>query len=132
MLVMPLNNINSRDVLLWKENRAKKFLVRTTYRITVHLKNPSNAEHSSAQCHGPTRGKIWGHNVSPKVRTFLWRVCPYCLPTKENLFRRRVRVDAKFAVRNLKQPATCSGSVPLRGMCGVCPTEEPKSAEMKP
>ena len=54
---------------VWKENRAKKFTVRTVYLIAVHLKNPSYAEHSSAQCHGPTRGKIWRLNVPPKVRT---------------------------------------------------------------
>nr|POF00833.1 uncharacterized protein CFP56_73704 [Quercus suber] len=95
ILGMPLNNVNSRDVLVWKENRAKKFTMRTAYRIAVRLKNPSYAEHSLAQSHGPTWRKIWRLNVPPKL-------------------------------------ATCSGSVPLRGMCGVCPTEEPKSAEMKP
>lgn len=54
ILANPLDNVNSRDVLVWKENRAKKFTVRTAYRIVVHLKNPSYAEHSSAQRHGPT------------------------------------------------------------------------------
>ena len=46
ILATPLNNVNSRDVLVWKENRAKKFTVRTAYRIAVRLKNPSYGEHS--------------------------------------------------------------------------------------
>ena len=85
-------------MLVWKENRAKKFTVRTAYHIAVRLKNPSYAEHSSAQSHGPTWGKIWRLNVPPKVRTFSWRACSNCLPTKENLLKRRVKVEAKCEI----------------------------------
>nr|XP_023873925.1 uncharacterized protein LOC111986517 [Quercus suber] len=58
ILEMPLSNVNSRDVLVWQENKAKKFTVRTAYRIAVRMKNPSYEEHSLAQRHGPTWGKI--------------------------------------------------------------------------
>ncbi|KAK9989399.1 hypothetical protein SO802_029638 [Lithocarpus litseifolius] len=37
--------------------------------------------------------KIWSLNVPPKVRTFLWRACSNCLPTRDNLHRRRVDVE---------------------------------------
>ena len=107
ILATPLNNVNSRDVLVWKENRAKKFTVRTAYRIAVRLRNPNYTEHSSAQSHRPTWRKIWRLNVPPKVRTFLWRACSNCLPTKENLLKRRVKVEAKCEIC-CQKPETAS------------------------
>ena len=107
ILATPLNNVNPRDVLVWKENRAKKFTVRTAYRIAVRLRNPNYTEHSSAQSHGPTWRKIWRLNVPPKVRTFLWRACSNCLPTKENLLKRRVKGEAKCEIC-CQKPETAS------------------------
>ena len=95
---MPLNNLNSHDVLVWKENKVNKFLVRTAYRIALCLKNPSYAEHSSVQRHGTTWGKIWWLNVPPNVWTFLWRACSNCLPTRDNLCKRRVKVTARCEI----------------------------------
>ena len=31
-------------------------------------------------------------NVPPKVHTFIWRACSNCLPTRDNLHRRRVKI----------------------------------------
>ena len=54
-----------------------------------------HAEHSAARLDRATWKKIWALNVPPKVRTFVWRVCFDILPTRDNLHRRRVRVDPR-------------------------------------
>ena len=51
------------------------------------------AEHSAAKMHRSTWNMVWSLNVPPKVRTFIWRACTNCLPTRDNLHCRRVRVD---------------------------------------
>ena len=93
ILALALNHLNSQDTLIWKENKAHEFSVRTTYQVALRLKNTSAAEHSSARVHGVTWTKIWKLKVPPKVRTFLWRACPNCLPTRDNLSR-KLQVEA--------------------------------------
>uniref|UniRef100_A0A7N2LAI0 Reverse transcriptase zinc-binding domain-containing protein n=1 Tax=Quercus lobata TaxID=97700 RepID=A0A7N2LAI0_QUELO len=75
------------------ENRAQKFSVRSAYKVAVRLKNQPKAEHSAARLHAWTWKEIWSLNVPPKIRTFIWRACSNCLPTRDNLHRRRVRVE---------------------------------------
>lgn len=93
-MALPLNHLNSQDSLIWKENKAHEFSVRTTYQVALRLKNTSAAEHSSARVHSVTWTKIWKLKVLPTVRTFLWRACSNCLPTRDNLGRKKVQVEA--------------------------------------
>lgn len=93
ILALPLNHQNSQDKLIWKENGAQKFSVRIAYQVVVRLKHPNHAKHSSVQDHSSFWGKIWKLIVPPKVDTFLWRACSDCLPTRENLHKKRVRVE---------------------------------------
>lgn len=107
ILAVPLNQLSSPDKLIWKENRTHSFLVRTAYQVALRLKIPHQAEHSSVQVQGSTWRRIWKLNVPPKVRTFIWRACSNCLPTRENLHRRRVRVESICEICH-QQPETNS------------------------
>ena len=60
------------------ENRAQKFSVRLAYKVVVRLKNQPMAEHSATRFHAWTWKVIWSLNVPP---------------TRDNLHRRRVRVE---------------------------------------
>ena len=95
ILALPLTHQNSHDKLIWKENRSQRFTVRSAYQVALRLKYPNQAEHSSVQAHGSTWRKLWKLNVPPKVRTFLWRACSGCLPTRENLHKKRIRVEER-------------------------------------
>ena len=94
ILSLPLNRLDSHDTLVWTENKAKTFTVKTAYKVALRLKSGALAEHSSAREHGITWRKIWKLNVPPKVRTFLWRACSNYLPTRDNLSRRKIQVEA--------------------------------------
>ena len=92
ILATPLNHLDSQDVLVWTESKDQNFSVKTAYQVAIRLKSRGMAEHSMARVHGNTWSRIWKLNVQPMVRTFLWRACSNCLPTRDNLCRRKIRV----------------------------------------
>ena len=73
ILTMPLNHQTTQEKLVWMENKAHAFTIRTTYQVSLCLQQPNCAEHSSVQAQGNTWKKIWKLNMPPKVHTFLWR-----------------------------------------------------------
>ena len=91
ILTMPLNHQTTQDRLVWMENKAHTFTVRTAYQVALRLKQPNRAEHSSVLAQGNTWKKIW--KLPPKGRNFLWRGCSGCLPKMQNLHKKRVRID---------------------------------------
>jgi len=95
ILAIPLDHLNSPDTLIWIENKAAKFIVKTVYRLALRLDTQPWAKHSSSHAFKPAWSKIWTLNVLPKVWMFLWRAYLNCLPTRENLHRRRVQVATK-------------------------------------
>ena len=107
ILALPLNHLDSQDNLIWTTNKTQQFSVKSAYRIALKLKHGDWAEHSSARQHGATWGRIWKLNVPPKVRNFIWRACRNCLPTRNNLWRRKVRIEATCDICR-QEPETTS------------------------
>ena len=93
IMSMPLPRTNTRDVLIWKENKSQSFTVKSAYQVALRMKETTQIEHSTARTEWHLWRKLWRLNVPPKVRMFLWRACSNVLPTRENLHRRRVQVD---------------------------------------
>ncbi|KAK9995822.1 hypothetical protein SO802_020508 [Lithocarpus litseifolius] len=93
ILKLKLSNVASRDRLLWKENKANKFSVRTAYQVALRLHHPQIGEHSLASMDRKMWKRIWSLNVPPKVRNFMWWACSNILPTKANLVQKKVQVD---------------------------------------
>ena len=81
--------------MIWKENKSQRFTVCSAYQVAFRLKHPNQAEHSSAHAHGSTWRGLWKLKVPPKVRTFLWRACIGCLPTRENLHKKRINEEER-------------------------------------
>ena len=42
--------------------------------------------------------RTWKMNVPPKVRNFVWRACTDILPTRANLYRRKVPIDPHCSI----------------------------------
>ena len=91
---MPLNHLSSQDKLVWWENRAHKFSMKSAYQVALRLRHNSQTEYFLVKVHGVTWGRIWKLNVLPKVQTFVWRACSNCLPTRDNLHRKRIGIEA--------------------------------------
>ena len=77
--------MTSRDRLIYKENKAKKFSVTTAYQVALKLHHPQLGEHSQARLDQKMWKRIWSINDPPKVKTFIWHACSNILPTKVNL-----------------------------------------------
>ena len=65
------------------------------------------AEHSRAGEEGKLWKLIWELNVPPKIRNFMWRAVSNILPTRDNLYRRRVAVEStcEFCHQHLETEA---------------------------
>ena len=86
-MAIPLNATHRSDELVWKENRARRFSVKTAYQVALYLISQDGTEHSDAHMDGKVWKTIWALKVPPKVMNFIWKMCSNILPTKDNLHR---------------------------------------------
>lgn len=84
-----LGSLDSRDKLVWNENKSQTFLVRTAYQVVLRIQWRTSAEHSRAW----DDNRLWKLPIPPKVRNFVWRACSDILPTRANLYRRKVHIN---------------------------------------
>ena len=97
------------DELIWKENASQKFTVKSAYGVALGLLNKSPTAHSQAKSDGSFWKKIWKVNIPPKVRTLFWRACSNILPTRDNLQRRKVKIDPRGEICLQQPETTCRG-----------------------
>ena len=57
------------------------------------LQDSSNAQQTPANDSEFWRN-LWGMEVPSKVKNFVWRVCKEALPTRRNLFRKKITTFA--------------------------------------
>ena len=89
ILNLLLPNILSNDVLVWKENKANLFSVKSAYSVALSMLHPLMINHSNTGMDRKLWKTMWSLNVPPKVRTFLWKACSNILPTHDNLHLKR-------------------------------------------
>lgn len=123
ILSIPLNHLDSRDTLIWKENKSQQFSVKSAYQLALRMQNGHVVEHSSARQDQNIWNQVWSLNVFLKVRVFLWRACSNCLPTGANLNQRRVQINP-----TVSYAATCYGSALLLEMFGLWSKVKSKNA----
>ena len=100
ILSIPMPNRQPNDTLVWKENKANVFSVKSAYMVALRVLHPSFGDHSNAIADGKLWKAVWSLNAPPKVRTFLWRACSNILPTRDNLHTKRVHVASTCSVCN--------------------------------
>ena len=93
ILRIQLSNTRTRDKLYWNKNKAQKFTVKTAYHVTIRLHQEVGVEHSMVRKEKKFWNRIWRMNVPPKVRNFVWRACNDILPTRANLYRKKILTD---------------------------------------
>ena len=98
ILAIPLSMTASQDKLIWKENSAKLFTVKSAYQIALKLKEKNRVKHSRAVTNQALWKKIWTLKTPPKVKMFVWRACSNILPTRENLHGRKMKIDPQCEI----------------------------------
>jgi hypothetical protein len=90
---IPLSNTNQRDMLIWRGTANGLFSVKSAYYIQQELLATSLAVSTSGAGKQGCWKDIWALPVPNVEKNFMWRACHDLLPTRVNLFRRKVITD---------------------------------------
>ena len=76
-----LGRLDSRDKLVWNENKSQTFSVHSAYQVALRIHWRSSVEYSGAGDDKRIWNRLWKLPIPPKVCTFVWRACSDILPT---------------------------------------------------
>ncbi|XP_042983236.1 uncharacterized protein LOC122312642 [Carya illinoinensis] len=103
---LPVSTNGCPDMLVWRCNQNGLFTVRSAYHLQMELLEKVKGQCSTVGSESQLWLSLWNLNVPRSVLVFMWRACLESLPTKLNLYKRRV-VDSP--------------------MCPICLSEEESS-----
>jgi hypothetical protein len=81
------------DRIIWKGTSTGMFSVRSAYHLGMDIQRRLRGEPSNPVIKSLLWKNIWAVKVPNPVKLFLWKACHNLIPTKVNLFRRRVVED---------------------------------------
>lgn len=95
ILSIPLGAITSNDRLIWHYTKNGQFSVKSAYQLSLAEKENKGMESGGASsgAQGVRWTEIWGLNLPPKVRMFLWLATKNILPLGVELTRRHIGTD---------------------------------------
>ena len=91
---IPLSTHAQRDSLVWPFTPNGQYTVNSGYRFLAKESNEFQLPHQSVPHPPVCWKKLWKLNVPNKIKNFAWHSCREALPTKANLCRRKITVDA--------------------------------------
>jgi hypothetical protein len=94
VLNIPLSPVFPIDRLIWLGTKSGLFSVRSAYHLCMELHQKSKGDCSNPVKRDGYWQDIWSLKAPNSVKMFLWRASRNILPTKSNLFLKRV-VDSK-------------------------------------
>ena len=86
--LIPLSSIPTEDTLIWTFTPTGIYSVKSGYNFLYKNNNFNNNKYHPES--NKMWKKVWGLDVQPKIRNFLWHAIKDTIPTKANLKRRRV------------------------------------------
>ena len=90
VLGIPLSNCWPEDSLIWQKIKNGVYSTRIAYRLLAETETLTKPGQSNPTAHNGFWKEIWSLNVPNKIKHFLWCACCEALPTKKNLFNRKV------------------------------------------
>lgn len=92
---IPLSPLLPEDRLIWRGTASGNFTVQSAY----HL-GKEDQERRVAQCSNENTGQdvwktLWAMELPNAMKMFVWRACQNILPTRMNLYRRKIIEEAK-------------------------------------
>ena len=103
---IPLCSGDCEDNLFWCRNSNGVYSVKSSYMMI--LENEMKDSHSSSDLSMTRkvwRG-VWSLRIPNRVKTLLWRAGSETLPTKENLWKRRILSDASCPNCNINKESS--------------------------
>jgi len=90
ILSIPLSTTLPADRLVWIAAANRKFSVKSAYHLARSRDRNGGGESSDPSGMHRFWQRLWKERIPSKVRNFGWRACQNILPTKMNLFHRKV------------------------------------------
>jgi len=105
ILSIPLNPNQQEDTLMWKGNKVGKYTVKSGYNMLCAQTKVAEQNRASISFQPPRTlwTKLWHLSIPPKLRIFMWSICHNAIPTRENLYKRKLLPD------------------PICSLCNTCP-----------
>jgi hypothetical protein len=87
---MAIAQCSQHDRLRWSGTKNGEYSVRSTYHLGLESRSNELGSYSMPVTANPFWKLLWKLNVPRVVHLFLWRGCNNIVPTKENLYHRKV------------------------------------------
>jgi hypothetical protein len=100
---IPICPRSQEDQLIWAGTKSGIFCVRSAYHLEADRRSREQGGPSNALSSSSLWKRIWSLKIPRVVIVFIWRACNEILPTRGNLFKRKIVPD------------------PLCPMCGLEP-----------
>lgn len=85
---IPLCGIQGSDILVWHFHPSGEFTVRSGYHLAQNIDEEGS---NGLQCGlAKVLKKVWNSKIPPRIKIHIWRMLFDALPTRINLFIRRV------------------------------------------
>lgn len=113
ILTIPIQRMDN-DSWFWKEDKLGQYMVKSAYAIIR-----DNAVNSHTSSNYGFWNQNWNLKIPIKVRHFMWRAIRECLPIKDTLRSRRIKVDIKCPVCNLNEETSIHAllTCPIAALC---------------
>ncbi|BFG35644.1 hypothetical protein CerSpe_219180 [Prunus speciosa] len=91
---IPLSFHHRDDALIWHFDKKGQFTVKSAYKVARMVLDPRTVASSSTE-NGFSKGwtALWKAKIPGKIKLFWWRACNGILPTKDNLWKRKIHLD---------------------------------------
>ncbi|XP_042979954.1 uncharacterized protein LOC122310138 [Carya illinoinensis] len=80
------------DRIIWRYTKDGLFTVRSAYHVDMDRKRKIEGEPSEVVSNGAEWKSIWEMNVPGVVKQFIWKAANNILPTRSNLFKKKIGV----------------------------------------
>lgn len=87
---MPHSIIKNSNKLAWRCTVDGKFSIMSAYNLQVDLMDSTKGQSSNSTTLADLWSKLWKLKIPNAVKVFLWKASHEALPTKLNLFKRKV------------------------------------------
>lgn len=87
---IPVSLCNSPNKLIWRCTTNGLFYVRSAYHLQIEIQRRGKGESSSCFERNERWEKPWNLVVPNAEKPFLWKACNDGLPTKKNLFKKKI------------------------------------------
>lgn len=92
IIATPLLPEGKSNTLIWPHSKSCHYDVKSGYHVEKNIKlieDTTNCSTSNTVDNNLWK-HIWNAKVSPKIKTFIWKACKNAIPTRANLYKRKL------------------------------------------